>query len=60
MTGKIAGYSADSTDLSMHSQYVQLLGFTQTEVEHYCANHLQNLATYLNLSLPDLLAKIQY
>ncbi len=47
-------------DISMHSMYATLLGFTQAELECYFADHLQALAAEQTMSLDALLEKIAF
>lgn len=42
-------------DISMNKAYSTMVGFTQTELETYFKDHLNELATTFSLPLPDIL-----
>ena len=45
-------------DLSMHTQYADMLGYTQAELEHYFAAHIQNLAHNLGYTEDEMQAQL--
>ncbi|RMH83125.1 MAG: hypothetical protein D6681_17020 [Calditrichaeota bacterium] len=46
-------------DLSMHEEYAALLGYEESEIETYFAEHLRSLARKLKLSVPEVMDKIR-
>jgi hypothetical protein len=46
-------------DISMDMRYAEILGITQTELEHYFGAYIEQLAASYNLEQADLLEKIR-
>lgn len=47
------------TDITMHRQYADMLGYTQEELEFYFGDRIEHLIEQQNLSKPEMLAKIK-
>ncbi len=46
------------SDLTLHTTYANLLGYTHSEVEHYFSGHLARAAEVLGTDLPKLLSDL--
>ena len=46
-------------DISIFSKYASLLGYTQTELEHYFTEYLQQFSAVKNIPMDDLLRRIK-
>ncbi len=45
-------------DLTMHTRYATMLGYTQAELEHYFTAHIQHLADNLGYTPDEMLTKL--
>jgi len=60
--GKISIFSDlnNLLDITLDQRFATLLGYTQTELEHYFADRLDRLAARYNMNKPDMLALIAH
>ncbi|MDR1223680.1 MAG: ATP-binding protein [Tannerella sp.] len=58
---KVSIFSALNSvdDITMDEAYASLCGYTQTELEHYFAEHLDDMARHCNLTVENLLDGIR-